>query len=374
MISPISTIPTGGSGDLSPDRLANPFSTPPSIEAVLARDPAAPQTDSPDGQAPSCPAPDPSAVARFQEALALHEDLATEATALLQSGGSAVPQEASAPSPAAENLLATISAFHGISTQLESAPPLALPAAPAAPVQQEVIPAAPLPSPTSSLQPAAPKAPSAEAVTSVLQLAAPKAPSAEEATTRSAPAFPAAPMSPAPTSKQVLQAAAPAAQNAAPSPPTPAPQRRRNVVPEEAPTAAPAQPQTMPFSAAQQIGAAEVSPVRLEPTAPVATPAAVVRAAFEPAVEAVAEAIQVSSDLATRGEGEIRIQLKPAVLDGSAVQISVSGSDMAVTFHPATPDVAALLQSHAPELAVLLSERVPAWHATVHVSKRNEHA
>ena len=114
-----------------------------------------------------------------------------------------------------------------------------------------------------------------------------------------------------------------------------------------------------------------VRPSSLEPTA---TPAAIVRAAFEPAVEAVAEAIQVSSDIATRGEGEIRIQLKPAVLDGSAVQISVSGNDMAVTFHPATPDAAALLQVHAPELAALLSERVPAWNATVHVSKRNEHA
>ena len=40
---------------------------------------------------------------------------------------------------------------------------------------------------------------------------------------------------------------------------------------------------------------------------------------------------------------------------------------MAVVFHPATPDAAALLQAHAPELAALLSERVPAWHASVAV-------
>ena len=362
MISPISTIPTGGSADLSPDRLANSFSTPPSIEAVLAHDPAAPQPGSPDGQAPSCPA---SAVARFQEALALHEDIAAEATALIQSGDVAVPQEVSTPSPSAENLLATISAFHGISTQLESAPPLALPVAPS-----ETSPIAPS-SPVSVVQEAAPAAPAAISATPATPVATEPKPVLQEA----ASAFPANPGFPAPATKPVLQKAAPATSAQASSAPAPAPQRRRNILPEEAPTAAPTQPQAMPFSAPQQIGeTGGVSPVRVESTAPVTTPAAVVRAAFEPAVKAVAEAIQVSSDLATRGEGEIRIQLKPTVLDGSAVQISVSGNDMSIVFTPATPDVAALLQAHTPELAVLLSERVPAWHATVQVSKRNEHA
>ena len=85
------------------------------------------------------------------------------------------------------------------------------------------------------------------------------------------------------------------------------------------------------------------------------------------AADAVAAEILATSDLATRGVGEIRIQLQPAVLDGSAVQVSVSGTNMAVVFHPATPDAAALLQAHAPELAALLSERVPAWHASVAV-------
>ena len=104
-----------------------------------------------------------------------------------------------------------------------------------------------------------------------------------------------------------------------------------------------------------------------------AAPAASVRAAFKPAVEAVAEAIQVSPDIVTKGEGEIRIQLKPAVLDGSTVQISVSGNDMSIVFTPATPDAAALLQTHTPELATLLAERVPAWHTSVAVNKRHEH-
>ncbi|MBQ6102498.1 MAG: flagellar hook-length control protein FliK, partial [Kiritimatiellae bacterium] len=89
------------------------------------------------------------------------------------------------------------------------------------------------------------------------------------------------------------------------------------------------------------------------------------------AADAVAAAVQVSPDLA-KGAGEIRIQLRPDVLGGSAVQISVSGNDMAVVFHPATPDVSALLQVHAPELAALLSERVPSWHASVAVRGAND--
>ena len=81
MISPIPAFPAPD----SPDPLAvnNPFSTPPSIEAALARDPAAPQSDP-----SSAGSPDPAAVARFRQALALHEDLA------------ASPASASAPAPA----------------------------------------------------------------------------------------------------------------------------------------------------------------------------------------------------------------------------------------------------------------------------------
>ena len=148
--------------------------------------------------------------------------------------------------------------------------------------------------------------------------------------------------------------------------------RQQRVLPEEAPSATPPPLQAAPLAPPPPIEPSFVVPPL--PLEPATTPAAIIRAAFEPAVEAVAEAIQVSSDLATRGEGEIRIQLKPAVLDGSTVQISVSGNDMSIVFTPATPDAAALLQAHTPELATLLAERVPAWHATVHVSKRNEHA
>ena len=113
---------------------------------------------------------------------------------------------------------------------------------------------------------------------------------------------------------------------------------------------------------------ADVAPVAATAATPAATPDAAVRAAFEPVVAAVAEAIQVSPDLATKGEGEIRIQLKPDTLDGSTVQISVSGADLTVAFLPATPSAAALLQTHIPELAALLAERVPTWRTSVRMA------
>ena len=113
---------------------------------------------------------------------------------------------------------------------------------------------------------------------------------------------------------------------------------------------------------------ADVAPVAAMAATPAATPEAAVRAAFEPVVAAVAEAIQVSPDLATKGKGEIRIQLKPDTLDGSTVQISVSGADLTVAFLPATPSAAALLQTHIPELAALLAERVPTWRTSVRMA------
>ena len=63
--------------------LADAFATPPSIEAALARDPVAPQPHSSlDSRHSSLPEADPSAVARFREALALHEDLTAALGAL----------------------------------------------------------------------------------------------------------------------------------------------------------------------------------------------------------------------------------------------------------------------------------------------------
>ena len=181
---------------------------------------------------------------------------------------------------------------------------------------------------------------------------------------------------PAPTSATpVPQAPAPEPAPALATSPTSADPVPTAPVPGSVPPSAPdaediaAAIQAAPLPASPQVDSSLVT--RHSSLAEAVSPASIVRAAFEPAVEAVAEAIQISPDIATKGEGEIRIQLKPAVLDGSTVQISVDGNDMSIVFTPATPDAAALLQAHTPELATLLAERVPAWRTSVAVAGTN---
>ena len=83
--------------------------------------------------------------------------------------------------------------------------------------------------------------------------------------------------------------------------------------------------------------------------------------------EEVADAILVSPGL-LRGEGEIRIQLKPDVLSGSEVRISVEGRQLGVELLPVAADVAAFVERNLPQLQQLLAARVQAF--TVGVSMR----
>ena len=83
--------------------------------------------------------------------------------------------------------------------------------------------------------------------------------------------------------------------------------------------------------------------------------------------EEVADAIIVSPGL-LRGEGEIRIQLKPDVLDGSEVRISVEGRRMGVELLPVAADTAAFIERNLPQLQQLLTARVHAF--TIGVSMR----
>ena len=85
------------------------------------------------------------------------------------------------------------------------------------------------------------------------------------------------------------------------------------------------------------------------------------------AAEEVADAILVSPGL-LRGEGEIRIQLKPDVLDGSEVRISVEGRQLGVELLPVAADTAAFIERNLPQLQQMLSARVHAF--TVGVSMR----
>ena len=146
---------------------------------------------------------------------------------------------------------------------------------------------------------------------------------------------------------------------------------------DDAPAAAPQPLQAVPFVETQAISAAPSAlPAAAIEAAAAASAASARTEVLAEAVEAVAETIRVSPDLATRGEGEIRIRLKPDVLDGTEIRLEAHGSDLTVAFHPATADTAALLERHAAELGQLLSARVVAWRVSVAVrgaaSRRDE--
>jgi hypothetical protein len=99
----------------------------------------------------------------------------------------------------------------------------------------------------------------------------------------------------------------------------------------------------------------------------VATPAQV----LIEAAAAVADTIVVSPGL-LRGSGEIQVQLRPDVLEGTVIHISTTAPGaLAVQFTPTTENMAALLEKCAPQLVTYLSERVHNFQVAVNV-KRDE--
>ena len=104
-----------------------------------------------------------------------------------------------------------------------------------------------------------------------------------------------------------------------------------------------------------------VSPVAVERTLAVRGAEMVVEAAGE-----IADAILVTPGL-LRGQGEIRIQLKPEVLAGTEVRIEVTGRTLSVEFHPVEHDVAVLIDQNLPQLQQQLATRIHAFDIAVAV-------
>ena len=78
-------------------------------------------------------------------------------------------------------------------------------------------------------------------------------------------------------------------------------------------------------------------------------------------VEAVVAEIAVTPTLA-HGEGEIRITLKPTVLDGSEIWLSAKSGELTVTISPATVQSAQIVQQNLPRLETALAEHVSSFH------------
>ena len=163
--------------------------------------------------------------------------------------------------------------------------------------------------------------------------------------------------------------------------------RGRRALPSEGAVqkAAPSAPSASSAPSALPVSFAvpEVSAPAAAPTdAPVTAVEAVV-AAFTPSVTRAVEPAQVLVEAARavadtllvtpgllRGEGEIRIQLRPDVLDGTEIHIVVAGRQLTVAFTPPTPDLVALIEQSRPQLTAHLAERIHSFQIAVDVRRR----
>ena len=144
-------------------------------------------------------------------------------------------------------------------------------------------------------------------------------------------------------------------------------------------SSAPSAPSALPVSFAVP----DVSAPAAAPTAAPVTAVEAVVAAFTPsaaravepaqvlveAARAVADTLLVTPGL-LRGEGEIRIQLRPDVLDGTEIHIVVAGRQLTVAFTPPTPDLVALIEQSRPQLTAHLAERIHSFQIAVDVRRR----
>ena len=95
-----------------------------------------------------------------------------------------------------------------------------------------------------------------------------------------------------------------------------------------------------------------------------------IRETVEQVVEAVAGQIVVTPAL-THGEGNVRITLKPTVLDGSEISLTAQDGTLTVAIVPTTSEAERLAAAALPRLETALAEHVPAFrHVAVEVAPK----
>ena len=87
------------------------------------------------------------------------------------------------------------------------------------------------------------------------------------------------------------------------------------------------------------------------------------------AADAVVDTLLVTPGL-LRGQGEVVIQLRPDVLDGTEVKIAVTGRQLEVVFQPQTVDMAVLIENRRPQLMQHLAAKITAFNVSVDVRKK----
>ncbi len=87
------------------------------------------------------------------------------------------------------------------------------------------------------------------------------------------------------------------------------------------------------------------------------------------AADAVASTVSVTPSL-IKGEGEVTIQLKPTVLDGSEIRIEAKGQSITVSLTPATVEIQHLAEQSQARFASALAERIPSFQIAVAINPR----
>ena len=77
-------------------------------------------------------------------------------------------------------------------------------------------------------------------------------------------------------------------------------------------------------------------------------------------VDAVVGQISVTPSL-VRGEGEVRMTLKPTVLDGSDITLAAKDGTLTVAVAPATQSAGEAIAAALPRLEIALAEHAPAF-------------
>ena len=129
----------------------------------------------------------------------------------------------------------------------------------------------------------------------------------------------------------------------------------------EAPTALPAAPAPQAAAPVEPPQPSQVAAAQSARTEVIAETVGKTVEIVNQVVEAVVAEIAVTPTLA-QGQGEIRIILKPTVLDGSEIHLSAKGGEMTVSVTPATAEAARIVQQNLPRLETALAEHAPSFH------------
>jgi len=89
------------------------------------------------------------------------------------------------------------------------------------------------------------------------------------------------------------------------------------------------------------------------------------------AADAVADTLLVTPGL-LKGQGDVIVQLRPDVLEGTEVRISVTGRQLEVVFQPQTVDMAVLIENARTVLVQHLASKIVSFNVSVDVRKKRE--